>query len=231
MHRGAPEAFQPEHVAAEIGAAVAARGALTTPGLRALRKEYSDRLRSLPPKSIIAVALALNVPENFACRFIAAELLREHPGAIAALGKREVAALGRGIDSWWSVDTFGCYVAGPAWREGAIDDAEVERWARSRDRWWRRAALVATVPLNTRARGGAGDPERTLRICRMLVADRDDMVVKAMSWALRALATRRPESVRRFITQHASTLHARVLREVRNKLNTGLKNPHPRGAE
>lgn len=231
MKRSASDALPPEHVAAEIAAAVAARGALTAPELRALRREYSKRLRPFPPRSIIAIALQLNGLENFACRFIAAELLREHPGAIAALGRREVAALGRGIDSWWSVDTFGCYVAGPAWREGAIDAAEVERWARSRDRWWRRAALVATVPLNNRTQGGSGDPERTLRICAMLAADRDDMVVKALSWALRALATRRPESVRLFLAEHESTLHARVLREVRNKLNTGLKNPRPRGGE
>ena len=62
---------------------------------------------------------------------------------------------------------------------------EIERWTESPDRWWRRAALVATVPLNVAAQGGTGDATRTLRVCELLVDDRDDMVVKAMSWALR----------------------------------------------
>jgi 3-methyladenine DNA glycosylase AlkD len=59
----------------------------------------------------------------------------------------------------------------------------------------------------------------------MLVADKDDMVVKALSWALRALATRDPGAVKRFIDQHQDILAARVIREVGNKLTTGLKNP------
>jgi 3-methyladenine DNA glycosylase AlkD len=82
------------------------------------------------------------------------------------------------------------------------------------------------VPLNTKARGGSGDAIRTLKICETLIADRDDMVVKAMSWALRALATRDPKTVRTFLRTHGTALAPRVIREVNNKLNTGLKNPH-----
>ena len=46
------------------------------------------------------------------------------------------------------------------------------------------AALVATTGLNVRNRGGYGDPQRTLMIATLLVDDHDDMVEKAMSWAL-----------------------------------------------
>ena len=106
-----------------------------------------------------------------------------------------------------------------------MPEALVHGWARSKDRWWRRAALVSTVPLNNKTRGGQGDAARTLAVCAMLVEDRDDMVVKALSWALRELARRDPKSVRAFLAEHKDTLAARVLREVRNKLNTGLKNP------
>lgn len=51
------------------------------------------------------------------------------------------------------------------------------------------------------------------------------MVVKAMSWALRELAVRAPDSVAAFVAQHDAQLAARVRREVGNKLETGLKNP------
>jgi 3-methyladenine DNA glycosylase AlkD len=60
------------------------------------------------------------------------------------------------------------------------------------------------------------------------LGDRDDMVVKAMSWALRELAKREPEIAARFVRTHEDRLASRVRREVRNKLATGLKNPSRR---
>ena len=45
-----------------------------------------------------------------------------------------------------------------------------------------------------------------------------------MSWALRALSERDPDAVRAFLDAHEDALAARVRREVRHKLETGLKN-------
>jgi 3-methyladenine DNA glycosylase AlkD len=59
----------------------------------------------------------------------------------------------------------------------------------------------------------------------MLVDDHDDMPVKAMSWALRALVPHDPDAVREFLDAYDDLLAARVKREVRNKLTTGLKTP------
>src|ERR1700735_299455 len=47
--------------------------------------------------------------------------------------------------------------------------------ASSRDKWCRRAALVATVPLNAKSRGATsatGDATRTLAVCTRLLDDR-----------------------------------------------------------
>jgi 3-methyladenine DNA glycosylase AlkD len=51
------------------------------------------------------------------------------------------------------------------------------------------------------------------------------MVVKALSWALREVAKKHPKEARAFLTSHKNTLAARVLKEVNNKLSTGLKTP------
>jgi 3-methyladenine DNA glycosylase AlkD len=99
---------------------------------------------------------------------------------------------GTGMSSWGDVDQFGVLLAGLAWRAGHIEDRVVHAWASRPDRWWRRAALVATVPLNTRSQGGTGDVPRTLAVCELLLDDRDDMVTKAMSWALRSSTTAPP---------------------------------------
>ena len=84
---------------------------------------------------------------------------------------------------------------------------------------------MSTVAFNIRSRGGKGDVPRTLAICRLLVADHEDMVVKALSWALRELVYFDHEAVERFIQEHEHVLASRVKREVGSKLRTGLKSP------
>ena len=79
-----------------------------------------------------------------------------------SLTRESVEALGEGLSSWDEVDSFACTVSGHAWRDGQIDDGTIAAWAASDDRWWRRSALVSTVPLNLKSRGGAGDARRTL---------------------------------------------------------------------
>jgi len=56
------------------------------------------------------------------------------------------------------------------------------------------------------------------------------MVAKAMSWALRELAKRDPRAVRDYLASCKDVLPAIVLREVTNKLKTGVKNPKPKAA-
>lgn len=217
--------MEPKALAKEIEARVRALSDSSVSQVRSLRREFSKRLAQAEPDLVIKIALDLLRRPAFEYRFIAYELVQHHRSALAALDASMLEKFGHGMDSWVAVDCFSSYLAGPALREGQISEAVVHRWARSPDRWWRRAALVATVPLNTKARGGKGDPTRTLDVCRLLLADRDDMVVKAMSWALRELAKRDAASVRAFLQEEGDKLAPRVLREVNNKLGTGLKNP------
>jgi 3-methyladenine DNA glycosylase AlkD len=220
--------LEAEDLATEIGDRLAQSSQLNTASIRSLRREYSRRLAQAAPELIIKVALRLVRDGDLIKRFFAYELVQHHKQAIQRLDEKMIEQLGRGINSWSAVDCFACYLAGLAWREKRIDDAVVKRWTRSRDRWWRRSALVSTVPLNNKARGGKGDTAPTLEICRMLMTDRDDMVVKALSWALRELAKRDPKSVQEFLHDHKDVLASRVFREVSNKLTTGLKNPRKR---
>ena len=200
-----------------------------TEAIRGVRREFTKQLTKASSDRIVQLALRLIEQSDSSYRFFAYELVLHHKNARRSLNAAKLQELGRGLASWVAVDTFACYLAGPAWREQQVSDSLIKSWARSRDRWWRRAALVSTIPLNNRARGGRGDPLRTLEICEMLVSDRDVMVVKALSWALRELAKRDPKSVRDFLTNHGGVLAPLVSREVNNKLSTGLKNPRRTG--
>lgn len=210
-------------VAAEIDAAIRALPVPNTPNARRVRRQFGKQLAQAPPGQMIELAHVLR--EEHGQRWIGLELLHDHPAAFASLGPDEVEALGQGIDSWSSVDSFGRTLSGPAWLRGQVPDELIHKWARSEDRWWRRAALVSTVALNMRSHGGTGDVPRTLAVCRLLVDDHDDMVVKAMSWALRELVVHDPDAVWAFLAEYGNRLGARARREVRSKLTTGLKNP------
>jgi 3-methyladenine DNA glycosylase AlkD len=199
-----------------------------TAEIRSVRRAVSGELRHAQPRIVLALANRLVARDRGFDRFVAYEIVASHRPALARLRTADLRRLGRGMDSWSDVDTFACYVAGPAWREHQVADAEIARWARSKDRWWRRAAVVSTVPLNSRARGGSGDPARTLSICQLAVDDRDPMVVKALSWALRELAKRSRADVERFVHQYDARVAALVRREVHSKLRTGLKSPRRR---
>ena len=156
--------------------------------------------------------------------YAAAFMLRKHPSAFTLINWEILEPLGDLMDSWGAVDLF-ALLAGPAWRAGQLSDEQVLKWTQSGNRWWRRAALVCTVFLNRKAQGGTGDTKRTLAVCERLVDDREIMVVKALSWALRDLVKVDPKAAENFLQKYDTRLPSLVKREVRNKLTTGVKNP------
>lgn len=198
------------------------------PELRAIRRKWSKEFAAASPREILRDAhdILKNGEPEF--RFVAYELVYFHKPTRLSLTKRDVEALAHGMQSWDEVDAFSYYVSGPAWRDGGLTDAAIAKWTQSPSRWWRRAALASTIPLARRHNRGEKDIERVLAVCASLVTDRDDMVVKAMSWALREVARQDAAAASRFIAAHRDVLAPRVLREVRNKLETGLKNPRKR---
>ena len=193
------------------------------PAIRAVVRQISRELRADPPDVIVKVALALVHRGSLEGRQAGWEILARRADAMAVLSPRLIDRLSAGNDNWASVDGFATTIAGLAWRLGRVTDSHAKRWARSQDRWRRRMALVSTVPLNAVSRGGAGDARRTLMIAGHFARERDPMLAKALSWALRALVERDPAAVRRFLQRHAATLPAVVRREVTTKLDTGRK--------
>jgi 3-methyladenine DNA glycosylase AlkD len=194
-----------------------------TPNVRAVRRAFSHAFRREEGPFVMEVAKALCREHKYLS--VAYELISAHRAAFGLVGERELEELGEGLDSWWSVDDLARTLSGPAWREGLVSDGLIIKWAQSPDKWWRRAALVSTVALNVRSRGGRGDTPRTLQICRLLVDDHEDMVEKALSWALRELVVHDAQGVRDFTDRYEANLGSRVRREVHSKLSTGLKSP------
>jgi 3-methyladenine DNA glycosylase AlkD len=215
-----PEATKIVH---EIRTRLAETFVANTPALRNIRREVSRQIRDQTPAVVIETALILLSEESGSVRFVAYELVRHHKQTFESLSLDSLLRLGLGINSWSSVDSFAICLSGPTWLDGRISDDAVYAWADSEDLWWKRTAVVSAVALS---RCGLGqDVQRLVKVCLQIARDREDMMVKTLSWALRELSKKHPEQARGFIVKHRRVLAARVLREVENKLTTGRKTP------
>lgn len=211
----------PEALAAEIRAEIAALPRRDTPSIRALRKRRSDELKRAPAELVLAGARALELAQPQEGKWVAYELIRHHPAAYAAFAPDQVEDYASRLASWYSVDAFGTILSGPLWAKGRLPDAIIAAWSASDTRWLRRLALVSSVGRN----GVRAAPGATFELCLRLAGDRDDMVEKAVSWALRYLSQKDRAAVAAFMAEHSDRFTARVRREVRHKLDTGRKAP------
>jgi 3-methyladenine DNA glycosylase AlkD len=88
------------------------------------------------------------------------------------------------VSSWADHDALVCYLIG----EMIVADPKrlphVFRWAKSKDRWHRRAAAVALLRGNRKQMFF----DEIVRVSEMLLADKDDMVQKGLGWLLREAA-------------------------------------------
>ncbi len=191
--------------------------------LRKVVRGMKKSLRSEAPDEVLSLIHAILKHNTLEGRQTAYEILKDHEPTVQALTLKDYELLGKGMDNWVSVDVFATSLTGQAFREGKISEKAIHRWARSKNPWWRRAAIVSTIPLNMKSRGGTGDSKRTIAVCELVAEDPDDMVGKGLSWALRSLIPISKTAVQEFLKKHDEVLQKRVKREVQNKLKTGLK--------
>ena len=139
-------------LAASIRAQLLAAENRTVPTLRKIRRTVTHRVKGLDAEDVVRLALQL-LSTRVVPKWFTYEVVHHHRHAMAHLTGTQIRQLGNGLAGWSEVDAFACYLAGPAWRDGRIGDKVVHRWAVAADRWWRRVAVVSTVPLNNTARG------------------------------------------------------------------------------
>lgn len=197
---------------------------VTVPNVKCVLKEVQTETKKSSVRDKIELAKKLVSSNVFEAQQLAYEYLDKNKKTLKEVTKEDLISLAQNLDNWVSVDCYAGLILGVVWREGIVTDNYVKTFLKSKDVFQRRVAIVATVALNQKARGGSGDAKRTLEICQLAVRDHEDMMTKAMSWALRELAKRDVEPVKQFIEDNKDALHKRVLREVNHKITKGTKN-------
>lgn len=197
---------------------------ITNPDMKRVISEAKKKYREWNERTWINFCIGLVDTGIFEGQAMAYELVGRNRKLLSTLTREDVKALAKNLDNWASVDGFAVGIHGILWRKGVVSDQDIEKLLKSSDHWQRRVAVVSTVALNLKSRGGTGDTPRTLAVCAAVVEDHHDMIQKALSWALRELSKRDREAVISFVDQHQHKLARRVLREVHHKLEYGTKN-------
>lgn len=197
---------------------------VTNPEVKLVVKEIHAAMKGSSREEYLQLCEELIHSNIIECQLASWWLLEREKKIIPTLSLEEMSKLRGILDNWVSVDTFGVFIYGVLWRIGTISDNQVGILLNSPDVWQRRLALVGTVALNTRSRGGTGDAVRTIAICEKVVDEREDMIEKALSWSLRSLIFWDKPAVESFMSSFDSKLCSRVKREVSHKLEHGTKN-------
>jgi 3-methyladenine DNA glycosylase AlkD len=197
---------------------------VTNPDIKKLLKEIRAEYGPVGPREWIGLCKELVAAGVFECQILAYEMIGRDKKLLNALEYKDLPALGRNLDNWASVDHFSVSIFGVLWGKGIVEDSHIDSLLKSDNFWDRRVAVVSTVALNLKSRGGTGDTPRTLAVCKQVVDDHHDMIQKALSWALRELSKRDRNAVYSFLDQYGNRLASRVVREVNHKLEFGTKN-------
>ena len=93
------------------------------------------------------------------------------------------------VSSWADHDALAHYLLAPMVYAKPTRCREVLRWAKSKNRWRRRAACVALI-LRPEQKKFFGE---IVRLSEQLLPDQDDMVQKGLGWLLREMAKADPK--------------------------------------
>jgi len=119
-------------------------------------------------------------------------------------------ALVRDAKTWAHVDWLATKVLGALLlREPALSK-QLDRWAKDKDFWVRRTALLA---LHDPILQGEGDFDHFARLAVPMLSEREFFIRKAIGWALRHYARTDPEAVRTYVALHRDRLSPLSIRE------------------
>ena len=123
------------------------------------------------------------------------------------------------VSNWASCDTLCNHTVGTFIEMYPDFLSGLKRWAKSQNRWVKRASAVSLI---VPARSGKflGD---IFEIADILLTDKDDMVQKGYGWMLKASSQAHQQEVFEYVIKHKSTMPRTSLRYAIEKMPNELK--------
>ncbi|MEI7579895.1 MAG: DNA alkylation repair protein [bacterium] len=127
--------------------------------------------------------------------------------------------VGQYINNWASCDTFCNHTIGTFVSMYPEFLANLKTWAKSPNRWQRRAAAVSLIVPGKRGLF----LEDILALAEILLRDPDDMVQKGYGWLLKVTSQAHQHEVYQFVLKHKDVMPRTALRYAIEKLPATMK--------
>jgi len=126
------------------------------------------------------------------------------------------------INNWDLVDASAEHIVGAfLWDK---DHRPLYRLAQSSDLWERRVAIMATFHFIKR-----GEFSQTLRVAQMLLADKEELIHKAVGWMLREVGKRDLQAENAFLRKHYRCMPRLMLRYAIEKYSEAERQQYLKG--
>lgn len=177
------------------------------PEVRRLARGAARELRTR--RQLDALVDELWVRPVHECRLCAALLLAARPDLVAPADLPRLRRMVREARTWAIVDVLGVRVLGALLLAHPEAADRLDGWARDRDFWVRRAALLSQIePLR------AGAPfDRFAGYAEAMLDERELFVRKAIGWVLREAGKTRPDEVYGWLAPRAGRAAGVTVRE------------------
>jgi 3-methyladenine DNA glycosylase AlkD len=186
-----------------------------SPDWRRISQEYWSRVKHLPKADVFKLCeelLAIRNGEERGVAFDWANRMRKQ--LVPADFTRLERWLKQHVSNWGSCDGLSTGVLG----NFLVDHPEflprVQKWAKSKSRWLRRASAVALIPAVKQEE----HLDRAFATADDLLEDQDDMVQKGYGWMLKEISNKRPREVFDFVMKRKATMPRTALRYAIEKL-------------
>ena len=172
------------------------------PPVRALAK----RCRELPLPGVLELLQSPFHEERLLALLVLVQQYAKGDDALRRQVYGAYLAHTRFINNWDLVDASAHLIVGPH-LAGRRTTAPLVALARSASVWERRIAVIATFHFTRR-----GEFAPTLRLARLLLTDRHDLIHKAVGWMLREVGKRDGDALRGFLDEHYAPMPRTMLR-------------------
>jgi 3-methyladenine DNA glycosylase AlkD len=178
------------------------------------------KTHELDARSLRAAVDELFETDWFDLRSVGVALLERKHGLLDANDAPWLLGLVRVSACWAHVDYLATKVVDPLVAAHPKLLQRVRVWAKDRDFWVRRTALLAQLRA---LRRGGGDFELFADIAAPMLEEKEFFIRKAIGWVLREVSKKRPALVRDFLREHGSRASGLTWREGSKYLPAPMK--------
>jgi len=185
-----------------------------------IAKKYWQEVKDLDKQGIFTLCeelFASGYQEEFnaPCIWLPKMVEQFDPGDIQIFEKW----IDKYVDNWAKCDTFCNHTVGDFIMKFPNKINELKKWAKSKNRWMKRAGAVTLI---VPARKGLFLKD-IFEIADILLLDPDDLVQKGYGWMLKAASQAHQKEVLRFVTERKDRMPRTALRYAIEKMPPAMR--------